>query len=119
MSRIMAAVAAGALVLVVSNPCKAAAPDFGYVYTADTEEPGETELSLWATDRRGKRQGHFDAQDYRLEIERGLTDRFQMSAYVNLAGHHVRGLGGEFEPVHRDFAFQGVSAEFKYKLLDP
>lgn len=95
------------------------APDFGYVYTAQTEEPGETELTLWATDRRGKGQGHYNAQEYRLEVERGVTDRFQISAYANFVGHHVRGLGGEFEPVDRDLAFSGLEAEFKYKLRDP
>ena len=34
---------------------------------------GETEVSLWATDRRGKSEGHYDAQDYKLEVERGIT----------------------------------------------
>jgi len=98
---------------------KAAEPDFGYVYTTDIEEPGETELSLWATDRRGKGGGHYDAQDYRLEVERGITDRFQASAYVDFASHHVRGLDGEFDRVNRSFAFQGLSGEFKYQLLNP
>lgn len=97
----------------------AAAPDFGYVYTTAIEDPGETEVSLWATDRRGKGEGHYDAQDYRLEVERGLTKRFQVSGYANFAGHHVRGLGGEFEPVRRGVVFQGLSAEFKYQLRAP
>ena len=98
---------------------KATSPDFGYVYTTEFEERGETELSLWATDRRGKREGLYDAQDYKLEVERGITDRFNLSVYANFASHHVRGVGGEFEPVSRDFAFQGLSSEFKYKLFDP
>jgi hypothetical protein len=96
-----------------------AGPDFGYVYTTAIEEPGETELTLWATDRRGKGEGHYDAQDYRLEVERGITEHFQASGYVNFGSHHVRGLDGEFERVHRNFAFQGLEAEFKYRLLDP
>lgn len=104
---------------VIATPARASDPDFGYVYTTDFEEPGETELSLWTTDRRGKDQGHYDAQDYKLEVERGITDRFNLSVYANLASHHVRGIGGEFEPVSRNFAFQGLSAEFKYKILDP
>jgi opacity protein-like surface antigen len=118
MSRIMAAVVAAGLGVACSGPA-IAAPDFGYVYTATTEEPGETEISLWATDRRGKGEGHYDAQDYKLEVERGITDSFGVSAYVNFASHHVRGLGGEFEPVDRDFAFRGLSAEFKYQLRAP
>jgi len=94
-------------------------PDFGYVYTAETEDPGETEVTLWGTDRRGKGEGHYDAQDYRLEVERGFSERFQASLYANFESHHVYRFDGEFEPVHRNFAFSGLEAEFKYKLLDP
>jgi hypothetical protein len=109
----------GAIILAGSVPARASAPDFGYVYTAETEEAGETELSLWATDRRGKGQGHYDAQDYKVEVERGITDRFGVAAYAKFASHHVRGLNGEFEPVARNLGFQGLSAEFKYQLLNP
>lgn len=119
MTRIVPALAAGAILLTRAAPLAAAAPDFGYVYTAETEEHGETEVSLWATDRRGKGEGHYDAQDYRLEVEHGFSDRFQASAYVNFAGHHARGLAGEFEPVDRGFGFQGFSAEFIYQLRSP
>lgn len=119
MNHTTAAVLVAGLALCLSAPVAASAPDFGYVYTADSAEPGETEVSIWATDRRGKSAGHYDAQDYKLEVERGLSDRFQISAYASFAGHHVRGLGGEFVPVDRDFAFQGLSAEFKYQLIEP
>jgi hypothetical protein len=118
MSRYLSAAVVAGLVLAYVSPARAST-DFGYVYTAETEEPGETELSLWATDRRGKAEGHYDAQDYRLEVEHGFNERFQISGYVNLASHHVHGLGGEFVPVHRNLGFQGLSTEFKYKLLDP
>ncbi len=101
------------------SQAKADGPDFGYVETADIEGPGETELTLWTTDRRGKTDGHYDAQDYRIEVERGFAKRFQVSAYANFSGHHVRGLGGEFERLDRDLAFQGLSAEFKYQLKSP
>lgn len=96
-----------------------AEPGFGYVYTAEIEEPGETELSLWATDRRGKGEGDYDAQDYKLEVERGISGRFGVSANLNLASHHVRGLGGEFDPVRRTAGVQGVEAEVTYRLLNP
>ena len=119
MNRTTSALVAACLALGWGSRTQASAPDFGYVYTAHTEEKGETEVSVWATDRRGKSRGHYDAQDYRLEVERGLSDRFQISAYANFTGHHVRGIGGEFEPVDRNFAFQGLSAEFKYQLIKP
>src|SRR5436305_1567795 len=117
MSRMMGAVVAAGLGTCAGPAI--AAPDFGYVYTANVEEAGETELSLWATDRRGKGEGHYDAQDYKIEVERGITDRFGVSAYAKFASHHVRGPGGEFERVARDLAFQGLSAEFKYQLRAP
>jgi hypothetical protein len=109
----------GGVILLASTSARAGGPDFGYVYTAETEEAGETEVSLWATDRNGKDQGHYDAQDYRIEVERGVTDRLQVAGYVNFAGHHIRNVGGEFERVDRDIAFQGLSAEFIYQLAAP
>lgn len=116
--RLRAAVA-GVFLSAASATAHASGTDFGYVYTAATEEKGETELSLWATDRRGKGQGHYDAQDYRLEVERGLTDNFQVSGYANFASHHMRGLGPELDDVKRSLAFQGFSAEFKYLARSP
>ena len=116
--RYLPAFLTAATAITYAAPASAGA-DFGYVYTAEIAEPGETEVTLWATDRRGKDAGHYDAQDYRLEIERGITEKFQASAYLNLASHHVRGLDGEFEPVDRNFGFQGLSAEFKYQVLNP
>ncbi len=112
-----AVVAAGFAILCASRA--SADPDFGYVYTTDIEKLGETELMLWTTDRRGKDEGHYDAQDYRLEVEHGITRRFQISGYADFAGHHVHGLGGEFDPIDRNLAFQGLSAEFKYQLKSP
>ena len=117
-SRFALALACVGIAITDAGPANAD-PEFGYVYTAGIEEPGETELSLWATDRRGKGVGHYGAQDYRIEVERGIGEHLQVSGYVNFAGHHVRGLDGEFERVDRTFAFQGLSAEFKYQLLSP
>lgn len=99
-------------------PVAAEVSPFGYSYTAETEERGETEVALWATDRSGKDGGHYDAQDYRIEIERGLTNRFQVSGYLNFESHHVSGLEPGIEDVRRNFAFSGASLEFKYRLLD-
>lgn len=113
------AAVSGAMLLVARAPAYAAAPELGYVYTTATEEKGETEVSLWATDRRGKSPGRYAAQDYRLEVERGLTDNFQISGYANFASHYIRNAGPEFDDVSRSLAFQGLSAEFKYELRSP
>lgn len=116
MIRISVAAAVATVAVVHSSPALAG-PNFGYVYTAGVEEPGETELGLWATDRRGKDLGHYDAQDYRLEVERGLTEHVQASLYADFASHHVR--GGTLDSVNRDLAFRGLSAEFKAQLASP
>src|SRR5690349_2476672 len=100
-----------------ATPAQAEDDVFGYTYAAETLLKGETEMELWATDRRGKDASHYDAQDYRLEVEHGFTDRFTVSGYANFGGHHIRGLEPEFPSVGRDFAFQGISAEFKYNVL--
>ena len=54
-----------------------------------------------------------------MELEHGFTDRLTISGYANFVGHHVRGLEPDFERIDRDFAFQGLSAEFKYNVLSP
>ena len=92
---------------------------FGYVYSAEAMPKGETEAELWVTDRRGKESGHFDAQDYRFELEHGFTDRLTVAGYANFAGHHIRGLEPDFDNTDRGFAFRGLSAEFKYNVLSP
>jgi hypothetical protein len=115
----MSALVAAGLAVSWSGGASAEGADFGYSYGAGTMEAGETEVSIWATDRRGKGDGHYDAQDYRIEIERGITDRFQAAIYTNFASHHVRGLEPSIGNVDRDLGFQGVSAEFKYELIKP
>ena len=89
---------------------------FGYTYSAELLGKGQTEAEFWATDRRGKSDGHFDAQDYRFELEHGVTNRFSVSGYANFAGHHIR---NDEQRIDRDFALRGLSAEFKYQLLSP
>jgi hypothetical protein len=104
---------------VVATPASADEQYFGYTYSAEVLPKGETEMELWVTDRRGKAEGHYDAQDYKIELEHGLTDRFTVSGYANFVSHHIRGLDPDFERTSRDFAFQGLSAEFKYNVLSP
>jgi hypothetical protein len=111
---LMIVAAAGAF----ASPARADENPFVYNYTADIEDRGETEAALWITDRRGKSGGQYDAQDYRLELEHGFTDRFSAATYAMFASHHITGMEPQLDSVRRDFAFQGLSAEFKYELLD-
>jgi hypothetical protein len=108
-----------ALVGLTASPAWADENYFGYSYGAETLPKGKSEAYLWATDRRGKAEGHYDAQDYKIELEHGLTDRLQLSGYVNFESHHIRGLEPEFEDVDRDFGFNGLQASLKYNVLSP
>jgi hypothetical protein len=102
----------------VATPARADEQYFGYTYSAEVLGKGASETELWATDRRGKSDGHYDAQDYRIELEHGFTNRLTVSGYANFVGHHIRSIAG-LDDTHRDFAFQGLSAEFKYNVLSP
>jgi hypothetical protein len=102
-----------------ATPAQADEQYFGYTYSAEVLPKGETETELWVTDRRGKDGGHYDAQDYSVELEHGFTDRLTVSGYANFVSQHIRGLEPNLEDVDRDFAFKGVSAEFKYNVLSP
>lgn len=102
-----------------ATPAQADEQYFGYTYSAETLPKGQTEMELWATDRRGKAEGHFDAQDYRIELEHGFTNRLTVAGYANFASHHIRGLEPDFKDTDRDFALRGLSAEFKYNVLSP
>jgi Family of unknown function (DUF6662) len=104
---------------IAATPTSADERYFGYTYAAEPMPKGANEIELWATDRRGKEMGHYDAQDYRIELEHGFTDRLTISAYLNLESHHISGLAPDFDDVHRNFAVQGLSSEIKYNLLSP
>jgi hypothetical protein len=107
-----------ALAGLVATPAQADEQYFGYVYSAEVLGKGETEAEFWATDRRGKEDGHYDAQDYRLELEHGFTNRLTVSGYANFVSHNIHG-NPDIEDTNRDFAFQGLSTEFKYNVLSP
>jgi hypothetical protein len=91
---------------------------FGYTYSSDVLAKGDTETELWATDRRSKGEGHYDAQDYRIELEHGFTNRLTIASYANFVSHNIHG-SPDLEGTDRDFAFQGLSTEFKYNVLSP
>jgi hypothetical protein len=101
-----------------ATPAQADEQYFGYVYSAEVLGKGQSEAELWATDRRGKEDGHYDAQDYRLELEHGFTNRLTVSGYANFVSHNIHG-NPELEDTNRDFAFQGLSTEVKYNVLSP
>jgi len=118
MKRLLAATAFVAVNLVAS-PAYADENVFAYSYGSETLPKGGTEAYLWATDRRGKGVGEYNAQDYKFELEHGFSNRFQSSVYVNFISHHIKGLEPELDDQNRNFAFNGMQAAFKYALTSP
>lgn len=92
---------------------------FAYSYGSETLPKGGSEAYLWVTDRRGKGTGDYSAQEYKLELEHGFSDRFQASGYVNFISHRIRGLEPELDDLNRDFAWNGLQASFKYAFTSP
>lgn len=103
----------------VSAPAHADENYFGYSYGAETLPKGETEAYIWITDRRHKQTGHYDAQDYQLEIEHGIADNVQISGYLDFVSHNIRGLEPEFEDRNKNFRFQGLQASAKWMVSSP
>lgn len=103
----------------IASPAWADENYFAYSYGAEGTPKGASEAYLWITDRRGKGEGEYNAQDYRLELEQGITNRLAISGYVNMRSVKARGLEPEIDDVNRDFAFQGLNVAFKYNVLSP
>lgn len=118
MNRYVAVVAIAAVNLIVPQ-ARADENVFAYSYGSETLPKGGTEAYLWATDRRGKGAGSYSAQDYKIELEHGFSDRFQASTYVNFVSHHISGLEPALDDQRRNFAWNGMQASFKYALSSP
>lgn len=92
---------------------------FGYVYGAETLPQGGLEFYQWVTYREGKGMGTYQAVDLKTELEYGITDRFQVSGYLNFAYHNVKDLMPHFEDQPAGLEWQGAQAAFKYNVLSP
>jgi hypothetical protein len=95
---------------------------FTYVHESDVLPKGAWEFEQWLTYRKGFPGGdrNFSRHiwDFREEIEYGLTERLTTALYLNFRQEQIvareTGLADS-----SDFSFKGVSAEFKYQLLNP
>lgn len=113
-------IAASAVVLLaglaaVPAPSRADENLWGYVYGADTLPRGRSEIYAWWTTRSDKADGAYRGTDVKLEFERGFSDRFQGSLYLNFRGHHIAGVTGYED--RDEFGLDGAQVSFKYRLL--
>ena len=127
---------AGSLAVTVGEAPRAWAdePIFGFVYTTDLLPKGKSEVEQWLTLRTKRPWGDFNVLEGKTEYSFGVTDAFQLSAYLNFAWTDVfkNSVDRKTQPPEsfaeqtvdedRRFSkakFVGVSAEGIWRLLSP
>jgi hypothetical protein len=90
---------------------------FSYTYESGVLPPGEREFELWTTYRAG-RHDLYVRLDHRAEFEIGLTNRLMTAFYLNWQDVNQE-VPTAPSSTQRQFSFEGISSEWKYKLSDP
>ena len=108
---------AATLLMFTSTASRANERRFTYTYESGVLSPGQHEVEFWST-WRGGRANFYSRFDHRVEYEFGVTDRLMSSLYVNWKKI------SQMDPTDHNSttteqSFDGVSSEWKYKLLDP
>ncbi len=95
---------------------------FGYIKGAETMPAGAWEFDQQLTYRGDKGVGTYHAWDSKSEIEYGVTDKFNASAYIRAQSINTSGIvvdayipGAE----HYGPRVSGIGTEFKYMFLSP
>jgi hypothetical protein len=132
--RFTRALVAAAVLLGAAGVARADEPLFGYIYTTDTLPKGKAEIEHWDTLREGRSQGDFHVLQDRTEYSYGLTDKLQVSGYLNLAWTDTKGNipSGDTAPpeIFADYnanpnkpfnhgRLESVSGEVIYRVLSP
>jgi hypothetical protein len=108
---------ASTLLAVMALPALASANERRFTYTYETGvlPTGARELEVWTTHRSG-RDHPWSQFDHRFEFEVGLGRGFMTAFYVNASGTGETLSDGSRQST---FEYEGVSSEWKWKLLDP
>jgi hypothetical protein len=89
---------------------------FGFVVGTDVGSAGEREFQSQTTGRISKTGGNYRAINHELELELVPADNFRIEIGSAFASYDINGVAG-FED-RRQLAWQGVSADFRYRFLD-
>ena len=95
---------------------------FGYVKGAEVLPKGAWEFDQTLTYREDKKVGSYHAWDSKSEIEYGVTDKFNMGAYLRAQSIDTKGIVVDaYIPGDESYGprASGVGAEFKYMFLSP
>ncbi|MBI3434215.1 MAG: hypothetical protein HY056_03930 [Proteobacteria bacterium] len=89
---------------------------FGFTEGSDIGEKGEKELELEAFGRFGKRRGTYAAVSTTAQGKFTIFDDFRIAPGATVAYHAISGVPGLDN--HHRAAFEGISFETKYRLLN-
>ena len=89
---------------------------FGFMIGTDVGTVGERELQSQTTGRFSRDAGAYRAVGQQLELEFVPADNFRIEIGTVFSSHVISGVPG-FED-RRRLAWQGISADFRYRFLD-
>src|SRR3984893_3642564 len=89
---------------------------FGFVIGTDVGSAGEREFQSQTTGRFSKAGGNYRAINQELEWELVPVDNFGMEIGSAFASYDTNGVAGLED--RRQLAWQGLSADFRYRFLD-
>jgi hypothetical protein len=108
MRRHPALLLAAALALAAPAAARADRRFYGETYNAATAPRGALDVELWSTLHRAPRDGGVDLWRHQLELETGLTDRWDVALY-NVATQEKGG----------SLRYEAAKVETRYRLADP
>ncbi len=89
---------------------------FGFMIGSDVGNPGEREFQTQTTGRFGKGGGTYRALGQEVEIEIVPLPNFRIEVGANATLHDITGVPDLDD--RRQFNFQGLSLDLRYRLLD-
>lgn len=114
--------AAGLTLAAPFVPAQADENLLNYVLGAEVQPKGTWEFYQWATQRKDKGVGHYEAWDYRTELEYGFTDRLAGAFYLDGQAIHTQGiLIDNYIPKDERYGYtpSGIQFALKYNFLSP
>ena len=104
----LAPLVVAAAVALVPAAARADRRYYGETYTAQTAPRGSLDLELWSTFHAPPREGGLHVWRHQVELETGITDRWDVAVY-NIA----RQLQG------KELEYEALKLETRYRLVEP
>jgi hypothetical protein len=98
---------------------------FTYNYEPETLPEGGMEFEQWVTLRTQRtnggevKQGNYNLWELREELEYGVTDKYSVSLYLNMAAESFEDFNFNPPADVSSFDFKGISIENRYLVLNP